>query len=167
VSGANAVRIEIEGAREIAEKLRALPAKIEKRIMVKALRAGAQEIQAAAMGAAPVKTGALAAGIHIETSTRGGKVTVSVSTGDDQYYAIMLEKGTQNHFGMLGGRLTAQEAYRRKKKSLFSAGSTTERMKPHPFMGPAFDQSAEQAVTTAAEILKEEIEAEMASTQGE
>jgi HK97 gp10 family phage protein len=87
--------MKIEGAHELQAALLALPDKVSKKIMGKALRAGAEVVLGEARYLAPVKTGALAAGLRITMSNKGGEAAAIVSTSPEQYYGNMQEFGTK------------------------------------------------------------------------
>lgn len=129
------ITIEIEGADELAKKLRELPEKVAKRFMSQALKAAARPVLAEARFNCPSKTGALVAGMHINSSNRKGETMVKVSNNRDQYYAVMYERGAK--------------------------GPGKRVQKPRPFMGPALAVTSAEAVGIAAAILKEKIEDEM------
>ena len=132
-----------------------------------ALRAGAKPILEAARASAPVATpsaenqrlyggraGALRDSLRISVKVKGGKVTASVKAGGivkggaDVYYARFVEYGTRAHKidaangGFLG---FANRFY----KSVQHPGA-----KPRPFLRPAMDARATDAVVAAAEYIK-------------
>lgn len=74
--------ISMTGGKELQAKFAALPVKMQRLILRKALPAAAEPIAAAAVAKAPVNTGALAASIHVTKPkvVRGG-LKVSIATG--------------------------------------------------------------------------------------
>jgi hypothetical protein len=78
-----------------------LPALLAKahEALKEAVTASAEDLVAAQMAAAPVKTGTLRAGIHIESIEGGGdSVTATTSTGgESNRYAIFVHEGTGPH----------------------------------------------------------------------
>lgn len=123
--------IKIRGAKELQERLLALPDKIAKSIMGRALRAGAEPVLAQAIANCPVKTGNLVAQLNISTSQRGGDTSAFVGVGE-AYYAIMFEKG--------------------------STGPGKRIQPPRKFLEDALEQAAEEATKIIAEELKVMIE---------
>lgn len=74
-----------------------------------AVTASAEDLVAAQMAAAPVRTGTLRAGIHVDSVERGGdSVTAITATGgESSSYAIFVHEGTGPHIieGKAGGFL--------------------------------------------------------------
>ena len=78
----NGTKIKIEGAKEIQAALLALPDKVAKKYMGRALKRGAEVVLAQARANAPVGlTGALRDGLEIVTSNRGDESSATVQTG--------------------------------------------------------------------------------------
>ena len=165
------IDFQIEGVQEAAAALRALPAKLQKRSMRKALQAGAKIFLDAAISLVPRgKTGALASSITM--STRGDTVSIGPNTeprndpGDKRHMqndsvANFLEKGTANHyfgFGAFSRRVTSSQARRQRNKQIITVGRTEERMPPHKFMLPAFERTAEPAAQAIVDNLKQDLE---------
>lgn len=120
--------MKVEGAKQIADALQALPDKVQRTIMRDALRDGAEIVLAEARFNAPVKTGALAAGLNIRVSTSGdGGGVAKISSGSSEYYGNMQEFGTK-------------------------------KMKPHPFLARALQDTQGEAVEQITATLKEGIE---------
>ncbi len=159
--------ITVKGLDQLQKILDTLPAKIEKNVLRGALRAGAKTILEAARSSVPVSTpnaenqrlygaraGALRDSLRISARVKGGKVTASVKAGgvlkggEDVYYAHFVEYGTRPHKiaaadkGFLG---FANRFY----KSVDHPGA-----RPKPFLRPAMDARATDAVVAAAEYMK-------------
>ena len=153
------IDIEMEGATELAQKLKELPAKVAKIYMAEALREAAAPVLAQAQYRCPTKTMALLAGLHINVSSRGGETVASVSNDPQNYYAIMAERGakyptrTRRHGDIKG------HSYGEAKVA--AAGMHGKRQPAKPFMGPALEAAAEEALAIAAASLKGNIEGEM------
>lgn len=159
--------IHVTGMRELQEFLNTLPLKIQRNVMRGALRAGAKVIMQQAKAMAPVAApggnakrkggyaGALRDSIRIKTGSKRGSVTATITAGGnkkaDVYYAQWVEFGTAAH------RIKA------KKGGVLSfAGGAYEHVnhpgaRPHPFMRPAMDASASDAVVAAAQYVKERL----------
>lgn len=141
--------LNIRGLSELQAMLRTLPAKVERNILRAALRQGANVIKDEAKANVPQATGVLRRGIKVSTSTKGGKVTASIKTkGKHGYIARWLEYGTRPHVieGRDGGNLAFEGgAYR----SVNHPG-----IRPTPFMRPAMDSKAGEAVVAVGEAIK-------------
>lgn len=139
---------QITGLVELNALLQTLPAKIEGNVMRSAMRAGQKVMLEAAKSNIPVKSGALRDSLKIKTSSRRGKVSATlVAGGKKAYYAHMVEFGTAQHF-----------IKPKRARSLFFAGLAREVVdhpgaRPSPFMRPAFDSSAPQALTAVREYI--------------
>ncbi len=146
--------VHVTGLKELQAFLDQVPAKIERNVLRGGLRAGAAqellpEVQANLMAAGAVRTGELIAGIKVQTSARGGRVTASVvSTGKHAFIAKFLEYGTKAHFisAKANGWLSFGGVF---AKKVWNKG-----IRPRPFMRPALDRSGQAAVIAAAEYMK-------------
>jgi HK97 gp10 family phage protein len=159
-AGGGAVSVEITGIKEVAAALRALPAKMRDTAIKPALEAGAAIILSAAERKVARKSGRTQESLKVVTTGSGKKMVVSVVC--DQawpYVGLFLEKGTQNHFGAFGERVKASNVWRKEHRRLFSFGSRTERMPPHPFMQPALDEAGPGAAQFIVETLARNVEA--------
>lgn len=146
-------QVEIKGAAELQRLLGELPANIEKNISRGALRAGAVVLQEEAMARAPVEDGRLRESIRVAAGAkRNGVVYAQVRAGGrkkgDAFYAHMVEYGTKPH-----------EIKPRKFKSLFIAGVFRKIVqhpgaKARPFLRPAFDAKAGEAVDAIAAYIR-------------
>jgi HK97 gp10 family phage protein len=140
---------DIKGGAELDKLLQELPVKLERNILRGALRAGAVPIRDAAKAGVPVKSGALRDSIRISTGARGGKVTARIIAGNlKAFYAHLVEFGTAPH-----------EERPQNGRSLFFAGLARTVVhhpgaSPKPFMTPALDTRAAEAVNTSAEYLR-------------
>ncbi len=155
----------VEGLAELQKMLDDLPANIEKNIMRGGLRAGAKVVQEEAQRVCPVGSGNLPKGeisgslknsIRISMKVRKGKVQAFVKAGDKvAFYAHMVEYGTASHL-----------IKPRDRKSLFLAGLFKEVIKhpgatKKPFMRPALDNKAQDAIDTMADYIRERIPKEI------
>lgn len=157
--------ITVRGLSELQAFLDQLPAKIERNVLRGALRAGAKPVLEAAKAKAPVappsaknervyglREGALRESLRISVKVRGGKVTASVKAGGgkkgDVYYARFVEYGTRPHTikARDGGALSFGGGFLR---SVEHPGA-----RPRPFLRPALDTRAADAVVAAGEYIK-------------
>lgn len=142
----------VKGLAELQAFLDQLPAKMEANIMRAALREGAKVVQAEVQASAPVRSGLLKAGIKISTSSRRGKVTASIKAkGKHGFLAPWIEFGTAAHF-----------IKPKRAKSLFFAGLMRDGVDhpgtaPHPFMRPALDGKAGEALVAVGEAIKKRL----------
>lgn len=162
------ISIQIEGTEDLAANLRELDRDVHDKYLIQALQAGGQVIRDNAQAIAPVgKTGSLATSITVQT--KGNVVMVGPNKdkrndpGDKRHMrndsiGIFQERGTKNHYTWTGQQISAAEA-RRKKKNVISFQHTEERMPARPFLGPAFQQSAQAVLQAEADKLRQLIEA--------
>lgn len=140
--------IRVKGLSELQKFLDQLPAKLEANVMRSALRAGAKVIQAEAKANVPVQSGELRKSIKVGTRLRKGKATASIRT--KLFYARFVEFGTRAHaISGDGGPLAFAGIYVR---TVNHPGA-----KPHPFMRPALDSQAQNAVVATAEHIKKRL----------
>ena len=146
--------IHVTGLKELAQFLDELPEKMQKNVMRGSLRAGMKVVQeeAKSTSAFADKTGQLRAGLKIGTKSRGGTVTASLSAkGAHGYIARFIEYGVKPHVisAKDGGALAFGGGM---FQSVKHPG-----LKPHPFMRPALDSQAQNAVVAAAEYMKDRL----------
>lgn len=157
--------VRVKGLDELQKLLDELPAKIEKNVVRGGLRAGAKVVMEEAQRACPVGTGALPEGeppnalrdsIRISMRSAQGKVLATVKAGNKTaYYAHFVEFGTARHW-----------IKPKNRKSLFLAGLMRELIdhpgaQKKPFMRPAIDNKAEEAIEAMAEYCRERIPKEL------
>ena len=154
--------IRIEGLAELSRTLEQFTDKLQKAALRSALRAGAQEIRKEAQRLAPVRTGKLRDTIRVGTryDRRSGEVQATVSAGNRKrgvFYASMVEFGTTGHPIIAGGGTKAGQ--------VLAAGARIlgERVdhpgaKPKPFMRPALDTRAKDALEAVRAQLAARIE---------
>lgn len=155
----------VEGLAELQKMLDDLPANIEKNIMRGGLRAGAKVVQEEAQRVCPVGSGNLPKGetagalrdsIRISMRARKGRVQAFIKAGDKvAFYAHMVEYGTASHL-----------IKPKDRKSLFLAGVFKELVKhpgatKKPFMRPAIDNKAQDAIEAVADYVRERIPKEI------
>ena len=150
--------IHIAGLEGLQALLDELPAKIEKNIVRGGLRAAAKVVEAEAKQLCPVgegdlpkgrTSGALRDSIHVSMRSRRGRVQVTIKAGGDKArYAAMVEHGTARHW-----------IKPKNRKSLFLAGLERRAVlhpgaTKKPFMRPAIDTKASEAIETFSAYLK-------------
>ena len=155
--------IHIKGFDKIAKAISEFPAKVEANITRGMLRAGAKPMLEAAKQNVPVGepneknrrlyggyVGALRDSLRISGRINAlkGNVTVSVKaggknkkTGADTFYAHMVEFGTRPHSVSKKGK----------------GDPTHPGTSPRPFMRPAFDSQAHNAIIAAGEYAKKRL----------
>ena len=161
--------IKIKGGPELAKFLQQLPEKLQNNVMRGAMRVGAKPIMEQAKANAPVGqpssdgrkkyklyAGALRDSVRIRSENRRGFVKANVvvggkskKTGANVFYAHIVEfTGAKQH------RIAAVEG-----KSLFFGGAfrkevTHPGMQARPFLRPALDQQASNAIRATGEYVK-------------
>lgn len=171
-----ATDIHVSGLRELNEFLDTLPAKIAANIMRGAFREGIRQIQPHAMTSIHPVSGLLAAYLKIGTRVRrdGTVMAYLKTTGPHAYLAGWVEFGTRPHFISVAeeeknvnvrrsiklGRLVRESMTTINRRVLrigqTFVGPTVHHpgAKPHPFMRPALDAHAQEAVMAAAAYMK-------------
>lgn len=123
------------GAKELVSMLRGLPRWLRKRVLKKALRAGAQIIAKAAKSGAKKS---LRKTVKVKPPKRlRGKEWAAMLVKASDPRAHLLELGTAD----------------RNKKS----GASTGKMKPQPFMEPAFEASKTAVIDKVGEVVADEL----------
>ncbi len=146
----------VKGLKELQAFLDQLPAKMEANIMRSALRAGAkvvlEEAKANLTANGSVVSGKLRDGLKVSTRSRRGVVTATVkTTGKHGFLANWIEHGVVAHF------IKPKSA-----KSLFFAGIFLDVVDhpgfaEKPFMRPALDSQASQALLAVGEAIKKRL----------
>lgn len=144
--------VHIKGLKELQTFLDQLAPKMEANVVRGALRAGMKEVLADAKAGAAVSSGLLRDGLKISMRIKGGRVTASLrATGKHGYLAHWIEFGTAAH-----------EIRPKGGKSLFIAGAFSSVVnhpgaKPKPFMRPALDGRANDALIAAGNYIKNKL----------
>lgn len=159
--------VHVKGLDQLQALLDSLAPKIERNILRGALRAGANVVKTEAKAMCPVGppsasgakryklyAGALRDSIRVSVKAKGGRVTASVKAGGklkngaDVFYAHIVERGAVAHEikAKSGGFLAIGGGIYRKVDH--------PGMKAKPFMRPALDGRAQDAVVAAAEYMK-------------
>lgn len=141
--------VRVTGLSELQRFLDQLPAKMEANLMRGALRAGMNVVKPVAQHNVHSVSGELAAGLKVGTRRKSGTVVARlVATGKHAFVAKFVEYGTAAHTikAKNGAALAfAGGLY----KSVDHPGA-----KKRPFLRPALDQEAQNAVIAAAEFIK-------------
>lgn len=151
-----AVDIHVTGLAQLKEALAQFPLKLERNVLRGGLRAGARLIEAEAERLVPVKTGRLRESIRVSTRSRRGVVSASVKAGSrEAFYARWIEFGTARHFieAKDGGSLWIGGVWR---KFVHHPGARSK-----PYLRPALDRMAVQAVYAMADYMRARIETEV------
>jgi len=167
--------VHVTGLRELQAFMDTLPAKLEKNIMRGALRAGVNVIKPVAASNVHSVSGALAAGLKVGSSAKGGVVKgVLRAKGIHGYIAMWVEFGTKAHLIKVQDsekNINLRLSAKRGKKVLESMTTINRRVLQigntfvgptvsHPGSGPkkflrrALDQEAQNAVIAAAEYMR-------------
>lgn len=148
--------IHVRGLADLQKFLDQLPAKLETNVMRGALRAGANVIKNEAKQNAPVQDGDLKASIRVSAriDRQRGAVVASVKAGDKKaWYAHIIE--------FTGAK--AHKIYARKGSALAFAGGRYSSvnhpgMQARPFLRPALDARAQDAVVAAGNYIKQRLQ---------
>lgn len=143
--------VHVTGLAELQKFLDTLPAKVEKNVLRGALRAGMKVVQPVAKANVHSVSGLLAAGLKLGTRARGGTVTARlIAKGPHGYLARWVEYGTKAHnISAKKGWLSFMGIF---VKSVAHPGA-----RPRPFLRPALDSQAQDAVIAAAEYMKKRL----------
>ena len=149
--------IKVTGLAELQALLDELPARIEGNVVRGGLRAAAKVVEMEAKRLCPVgKTGDLRDSIRVTLRSKHGHISATVKAGNARaFYAHMVEFGTARHW-----------IKPKNRKSLFVAGLLREAVdhpgaKKEPFMRPAIDGKANEAIDAMAVYLRERIPKEI------
>lgn len=142
--------VHVKGLDQLARVLAELPAKLERNVMRGALRAGMKPIQAEARHNVAVSSGQLRDGLKISVAAKGGTVTAKLRAGGKHgYIARWVEFGTRPH--KIPGKLAIG--------GQVVTGVEHPGVRPRPFLRPALDARASEAVVAAAEYMKKRLAA--------
>lgn len=173
--------VKVSGLAELQKMLDELPAKIEANIVRGGLRTGANVIKEEAQRLVPVDEGDLKDSIRVSMRSRKGRVQASIKAGNAKaFYAHMVEFGSARHWikaTKKPGRMT------RKGMKDYSIGTMNRIAKAggslvigksfvgdeiihpgaqkKPFMRPAIDNKAEEAIEAMANYLRDRIPKEV------
>lgn len=141
--------VHVKGLKDLQKFLDQLAPKMEANIMRGALRAGMRQVQETAKAGAAVASGQMRDGLRVYTRIKGGKVIAGLrAKGKHGYLAHWIEFGTVAH-----------EIRPKGAKSLFIAGLFRQVIQhpgvaARPFMRPALDSRAHDAVIATGEYIK-------------
>ena len=149
--------VHVKGLKELNAALQTIAPRLERNVLRGALRAGAKDailpeakVQLAANGS--VKTGELQRGLKVSTGGKGGRVIANVKvTGKHAHVAPWLEYGVAAH------TITAKKSGWLSFGGLFAKSVEHPGFAAKPFMRPALDGKATEAVVKAAEYMKKRL----------
>jgi len=145
--------VKIKGLAELQQFLNQLPAKMEANVLRTALRAGANVIRDEVKATVPVKTGTLRDGFKVSTNSRRGRVSAKVkATGKHAFIAPWLEYGVAAH------KITSKKAKGLFFGGLFAKSVEHPGIRPRPFMRPALDTRAQQALMAVGQKIKQRLQ---------
>lgn len=177
--------IHVKGLSDLQKLLNTLPAKIEQNALRGALRAAANVVKKEAQALVPKQSGALRDSIRVSVRARYGKVTASIKAGggptkkqvrttpsgrtsvkySNAYYAHMVEYGTRAHYlksqktkaWRLVANKQASSGFAKRLVVTGETGAMHPGARPHPYMRPALDNRAGDALVAAGEYLKKRL----------
>lgn len=141
----------VKGLSELQAFLSSLPAKVEKNIMRSALRQGANVLKDEAKknlsANGNIDTGKLRDGIRVSTNYKRGVVSATVKAkGTHGYIGHWIEYGVAAH--------SLKKGAKRKSGKYQDQGRKHHGITPHPFMRPALDTKAQQALLAVGNQIK-------------
>lgn len=143
----------VKGLAELQKFMDQLPPKLEANVMRGALRAGMNQVLPVAKAGVHSVSGELAKGLKVGTRLRGHTVTASIKAkGKHGPVAHLVEFGTAAHLiaaKARGGALAFLGVFR---EFIRHPGA-----RPKPFMRPALDGQAQNAVIASAEYMKKRL----------
>ena len=154
---------QVLGMNELLKNLKTLPDKVQKRILVGAVRAGAKPIVKEARSLVPKDTGNLKKSIGV-TKFRTRKKSlvwfqVSPRTGGkyDGWYGNFIEYGT---YAELDHPLVRPSTGKRgeKRAKVVAKGFG---LKPKPYMRPAFEKEGENSIKSVKEYIAKRLDKEL------
>lgn len=138
--------VEVKGFAALDRALKELPLKIQKKIMGKVVRKGANVVKKEARALVPKDTGRLRKSITVRRqrkSTTKGKIVDKVTFKKEGWYAHLVEFGHQLvRGGRLGGRGT---------------GKVVSHIAAQPFLRPAFDKNRKRIIDVMRKTFAEEL----------
>lgn len=149
----------IHGMRELLQGFADFPKQIERKALNRIMRAGGRPIVRIARGKVSKVSGKLARQIRVTVvrDRRTGWITARIIAGrnkakDDAFYALMVELGTKPH-----------QIRPKNREALSIAGTLAEVVehpgaRPHPFLGPALEEGAQEAVDAMQAELTAQLE---------
>lgn len=154
----------MEGFGELEKALSALPERVERNVLRKALRAGGRKIIKRARQNIKDKTGTLSKslGIKVKRTRKGSMVGIEVGARSgkkqkyDGFYAHMVEFGTRPHAIGRGDNVESGGKLTRGKQK----GRQHPGMKARPFLRPAVDSTQSDVLNTIKEKMKDGIDSE-------
>lgn len=148
------VKIRTIGGQSLSAALEQISQKLARNTLKRAVHRGAEVIADEARLLAPHETGKLRDAIVVRKRSPGGVPTAVIQIeGDHSFLAIMAEYGTMPH------KIDVKKAEALKLGDKVIEGPVLHSgAKPHPFMRPAFDAKADDAVTAVSNYLADEIE---------
>jgi HK97 gp10 family phage protein len=159
--------VHVKGLSKLNEQMEKLPGKLQANVLRGALRDAAKVVLEEAKSNVPVNTGTLRDGLKISTSIRNGTVTAKVkTTGKHAYLARWLEFGTRAHkiYAKIAKTLALRPNARASTGSAkrwtthdFADSVDHPGIQPRPFMRPALDSKAGQALLAAGEYIKKRL----------
>lgn len=157
-----ASNIHITGLADLNAALQQFAPKLEQNIIRGALRAGQKKILDAAKQGIHSIDGDLADSLRISVRAKDGRVVASLKVGNKKaFYAHFVEFGTQAHTikAKKGGALVFGN---KDLSSLHHPGA-----KAKPFMRPAMDGYAQEAVQATADYISKRITKELINQNSE
>lgn len=157
---ADAIRLQVSGFRELGEKLRKIQAETAVKIAGRATSAAARVVRNSAQGKAAVSEKAHI--VKLQASDRGGQADGVLVQPGNLKKNIVVTKVKRQYLGSLTSAHLV--TVRGKKKDGYAAryGRLVEfgtvKMRPLPFLRPAFDENIQKALEAMKDTIAKGIE---------
>lgn len=149
--------IKVKGMKELSEMLQTFPEKLRVNILRSALRAGAnvvkEEVKVQLASQGHVETGQLRDGVKVATKFKGDTVIANVKMGGKHSFVANWLEFT----GAAPHRITGKKGGFLSFGGLFAKSVQHPGFQPKPFMRPALDGKAQEALVAVAERIKKRL----------
>lgn len=150
--------IHVKGLADLGKALQTLPDKLQKNVLRGALRAGMKPVRVQARANVVKQSGVLAKGLKVSTDSRGKMVYSKLKTsGAHDFIARFIEFGTARHWiSSKSGKMLRIAGVSAEGGSFVTFKQRVEHTgsRAFPFMRPALDAQATNAVTAAGEYIR-------------
>jgi HK97 gp10 family phage protein len=148
--------VQVQGAKELEAKMKALPEKVSKKLAKKALREGCKILQKQAKSNVPVRTGLTKKNIRIKVGkAQKGSVAVMVTIGKKMFQGKAFYAAFQEFGWFTGKRLRGHKTKASYEAASHAAGRKAVAGKH--FMEKAYDAKHDEAAQKAEDSLRDQI----------
>lgn len=155
MSGATWIDIKIRGLGRLSKRLAELPVKVQKRVLPKVVRAGANMVRDEARRLVVRRSGALAKTIKVRRVKTGSSLNVVMAVGTNARIGHLIEFGTAPHVIKPKRKKAVSYGPEQIYGAVKHPGTPAQ-----PFLRPAFDRKVRHVTWRMRAKLQEEIERE-------